>query len=162
MYRFLQTQISNMKKKDWISQVLTDIKELGLDLNLEDIKTMKKSKLKNKLNNAVKEKTFKDLQDKKISHSKVMDIKHTKLEMQRYLKANKSKISQEEAQTIFRMRSRTTEVNLNFRGQHETFECDVCHAEDDNQEHLIKCTQINKHKNNEGNIPDYKNCSEII
>ena len=43
MYRFLQTQISNMKKKDWIYQVLTDIKELGLDLNLEDIKTMKKS-----------------------------------------------------------------------------------------------------------------------
>jgi hypothetical protein len=156
MFRFLQTQISNMKKKDWIFQVLTDIKELGLDLNLEDIKTMKKSKLKNKLNNAVKEKTFKDLQDKKNSHSKVMDIKHTKLEMQRYLKANKSKISQEEAQTIFRMRSRTTEVKLNFRGKHETFECDVCHEEDENQEHLLKCRQINKHKKNERNLPDYE------
>ena len=45
-------------KLDWISQVLTDIKELGLDLNLEDIKTTKKSNLKIKLNNAVKEKTF--------------------------------------------------------------------------------------------------------
>ena len=50
MYRFVQTQISNIMKKDLISQVLTDIMELGLDLNLEDIKTMKKSKMKNKLN----------------------------------------------------------------------------------------------------------------
>ena len=49
--------------------------------------------MKNKLNVAVKEKTVKDLQDKKNSHLKVMHVKHAKLEMQRYLKANKSKNS---------------------------------------------------------------------
>ena len=58
------------------------------------------------------------------------------------------------------MRSRTTEVKFNFRGQHETFECDVCHEEDENQEHLIKCTQINKHKKNEENLPDYEKLFE--
>ena len=76
--------------------------------------------MKNKLNVAVKEKTVKDLQDKKNSHLKVMHVKHAKLEMQRYLKSNKSIISHEEAQTIFRMRSRTTQVKLNFIGQYET------------------------------------------
>ena len=40
----------NALSKDWITQVLTDIQDLKLDLNLEDLKTMKKSKLKNMLN----------------------------------------------------------------------------------------------------------------
>ena len=50
IYRFLQCQLLNRKENDWITQVLTDIQDLKLDLNLEDLKTMKKSKLKNMLN----------------------------------------------------------------------------------------------------------------
>ena len=35
-------------------------------------------------------------------------------------------------------------------------ECDVCHEEDEKQEDLIKCIQINKHKKNEGSLPKFE------
>ena len=142
IYRFLQCQLLNRKKKEWITQVLTDIQDLKLDLNLEDLKTLKKSKLKTMLNCAVKGKAFLDLEDKKKSHSKV--VKHAKLEIKRYLKANKMKINQDEAITIFKMRSRISNVKVNFRGKYESFQCDVCEEEDENQEHLMKCKEIKK------------------
>ena len=83
---------------------------------------MKKFKLKIMLNLAFKEKAFLDLKEKKKSHSKVMYIKHSKLEIQRYLRADKSKIvSQEKAITIFKLRSRMSDVKTNFRGKYETF-----------------------------------------
>ena len=42
--------------------------------------------------------------------------------MQRYLKSSKEKIKQEEAQTIFKLRSRVTDVKINLRGKYETLE----------------------------------------
>ena len=95
MYTFLEAQLKNRKDKDWISLVLRDIQELKLNLELEDLKKMKNSKLKLILNKAVKENAFKELEIKKESHSKVKHLKHFKLEMQNYLKPNKLKINQE-------------------------------------------------------------------
>ena len=57
--------------------------------------------------------------------------------MQRYLKPNKLKISQEDAQTIFKLKSRVTDVKTNFRGRYDSFECDVCKKEEETQEHII-------------------------
>ena len=55
-----------------------------------------------------------------------MDLKHDKLKMQNYLKADNFRISRKEAQEIFKLRSRMTDVKLNFRGMRETLECDIC------------------------------------
>ena len=77
-----------------------------------------------------------------------MNVKHAKLEIQRYLKANKMKINQDEAITIFKMRSRISNVKVNFRGKYESYQCDVCEEEDENQEHLMKYKEITKNKNN--------------
>ena len=43
-----------------------------------------------------------------------MNIKHERLEMQNYLKSNEIRIKIEEAQEIFKMRSRMSEVKNNF------------------------------------------------
>ena len=123
VYRFLESQLKGRKPKDCISQVLVDIQELKLNLNLEEIKLMKKAKLKSILNNAVKVKALEDLNKIKASHSKVEKIKHTNLEMQKYLKPNDLKITKENAVTIFKLRSRVTDVKINYRGKYETLEC---------------------------------------
>ena len=52
------------------------MKELRLDADIESIKNIKKSNLKMMLNTAIKEKSFQDLEKKKESHSKVMNVKH--------------------------------------------------------------------------------------
>ena len=117
---------------------------------------MKKSGLKRLLKKVVADKVFRKLTDKKESHSKVMDLKHDKFKMQNYLKANKFKISQSEAEEIFRLRSRMTDVKLNFRGMHETLECDICNEEDESQKHLIECSEILKKKENNVKPPEYE------
>ena len=56
------------------------------------------------LDKLIKESTFKVLNMKKTNHSKVINVTHIKYEMQNYQKANQFKITQEEAQEIFKLR----------------------------------------------------------
>ena len=86
-----------------------------------------------------------------------MGLNHTKLKMQNYLKANKLKISQELAQTVFKMRSRMEEVKIDFRGKYENLECGVCKEVEESQKHIIECREILKMKENDGKTPDYEN-----
>ena len=148
------TQMRNRKPKDWISMFLEDLNDLNMSVNLEDIKQMKKSKLKETLNKVIKENALRELTKKKESHSKVKDVKHTTLEMQRYLKASDVKINQEEVQTIFKLRSRMTDVKINFRGKYDSFECEACNEEDEDQKHIIECREILKCKKNNMKPPD--------
>ena len=69
---------------------------MKLDINLEYIQTIKRSKLKQILNSAVKNKAFEEFEKFKSSHSKVQKLKYHKLEMQRYLKPNQLKISKDD------------------------------------------------------------------
>jgi hypothetical protein len=87
----------------------------------------------------------------------VNKIQHNKLEMQRYLKPNNLKIKKEEAQTIFKMRSRVTEVKTNYKGKYDTFECDLCNVEEESQEHILNCKEILKTRKDDEKPPDYKN-----
>ena len=103
--KFLMKQIQTRRLKDWISQVLKDIKELDLEITIETLTKIKKSQLKTILNQRIEEKSFRDLIKKKESHSKVNRIKHIRLKMQNYLKPNGFKVRIEEAQEIFKMRS---------------------------------------------------------
>ena len=75
--------------------------------------------------------------------------------MQRYLKASDVTINQEEVQTIFKMRSRMTDVKTNFRGKYDSFECELCNEEDENQKHMIECREILKHKKTNIKPPDF-------
>ena len=155
IFKFLETQLNSRRAKDWITQVLKDIDNLELNLNLDDVKEMKKSKLKTILNKAVKEKTFERLNKLKENHSKVSHLKHYKLEMQRYLKSSKEKMKQEEAQTIFKLRSRVTDVKINSRGKYETLECEVCKEEEESQNHIMECKEIVKFRKNYKKPPNY-------
>ena len=111
--KFIKKQIETKKKKDWINQVFIDLKELNLDITIESISKIPKSKLKIIVNEAIEQKTFRDLEKRK-----VRTIKHVRLEMQKYLKPNESKIKLEEAQEIFKMRSRVSNAKTNFRGKY--------------------------------------------
>ena len=74
--------------------------------------------------------------------------------MQKYLKPNGEKITQEEAKLIFKLRSKVTEVKQNFRGKYENVECELCH-EEETQAHIMTCVELNKHENKEA-IPEFE------
>ena len=152
MYKFLETQLKNRKPKDWVSQVLDDIKELDLNISLEDIKTMKKGKFKGILNRATQYKSLQELNKRKINHSKGKELNYGYLEMQKYLKPSHIKIQKEDAITIFKLRTRMTNVKANFRGNYENLECKLCDDhEDETQQHILKCK-----KNWSENAPEYE------
>ena len=92
--RFFQTQLKNPTKKDWVKTVEEDLKNLKIELNFDEIKKMSKASMKRLLNEAIVRKALQRLNIMKGNHSKVMNINHTNLKMQNYLKANNSKISQ--------------------------------------------------------------------
>ena len=84
--------------------------------------------------------------------------------MQKYLKPNESKIKLEEAQEIFKMRSRVSNVKTNFKGKYQSFECMVCkiedETEDETQQHIIQCKEINKIRKDRIKPPEYEGLYE--
>ena len=152
--KFLMTQIKYKKKKDWCVQVFTDLKELEMDGDIKQIKSMKKLELKSILDKKIKEKVFEDLNKQKENHSKVCHIKHTVFEMQKYLKPCNIKITKEEAQEIFKLRSRMSDVKSNYKGKYESLKCEMCDEnEDETQKHILICKRLNI-SNEE--IPNYE------
>ena len=132
---------------------MSELKELNLGEDLENIKTIKKAKFKNILDQRIKEQAFYDLKALKETHSKVKNVKHNTFEMQKYLKACNIKIKQEEAQEIFRLRSRVSNVKTNFKTNYETLECEACFTEEESQKHIVNCKILNEEVKK---VPDYE------
>ena len=91
-------------------------------------------------------------------HSKVKDLKHTRLKMQEYFLPNGvENITKQETQLIFKMRSKVTNVKNNIKGQYETLECGACLTENETQKHVYECQQIWSKQNNINlEKPDYE------
>ena len=54
------------------------------------------------------------------------------------------KITKEEAQEIFKLRSRMSDVKLNYKGKYESLKCEICDEnEDESQKHIINCKSLN-------------------
>ena len=88
-----------------------------------------------------------------------MNLKHTKLQMQSYLKSSKLKIKTEEARTIFKLRSRMADVKTNYKGKYKSF--DLCQEGEENQEHLMKCKEILRNKKNDETKLEYEKIFEF-
>ena len=110
IFKVFEKQCENRNKKDWVSAVITDLEEIGLHVNFEDIQKMKNERWKSTVKQYIKEKTFSKLKQIKETHSKVKDIKYSKFEMQDYLLPNDQKMTKEEAQNILKMRSKMTNL----------------------------------------------------
>ena len=156
--RFFESQRKNKTPKDWVTTISNDIKELNLNLKIEDIKEMKRKHVfMNTVKRKIRHKTLKYLETMKEKHSKTKKLKHPVLKMQKYLMPSEEKITQEDSIQIFKKRSRMTAIKLNHKNKYETYECDACKIEDESQEHVMKCEEIKKiQKYDENEVPEYE------
>ena len=154
IYRVFQSQMKNKTSKDWVSTVQTDISEIGMDVKIADIRDMKKTAYMRMLKQHIKKKAFIELEKIKANHSKVKNVKHYGLKMQKYLTPNEIKITQNECQLIFKLKCNVTEAKVNFRGMYENSKCG---NEAETQEHILNCSDlINRNKNIQNKeIPEY-------
>ena len=116
---------------------------------------MKKSAFINILKKRIEQNSLKKLNKLKAKHSKVLHLKHNFIMMKKYLTGNKNKMSVEEAQLIFKLRSRVTETKRNFQGMYDTHECIACGQNEETQEHVIECKNLLKLNMEVTNIPKY-------
>ena len=154
---FFETQRKNSTSKDWVTTVLSDIRELDLKLTFEDIEKMKKGEFLNEVKRKIECKTLKDLEQMKEKHSKVKENKHPVLKLQKYLMPNETKMNKEDCQLIFKLRSKVTAVKVNLKNSYLSYECEACKNEEETQEHVLKCKVIlQMQEEDERNIPPYE------
>ena len=145
VHKFFQAQLKNMNKKDWVATVLEDLKELDLEnLSMVDISNMKKGSFRNLINEKIKIKAFERLQKIKLSHSKVENVEHSGIIMQKYLQPSSEKMTREESQIIFKLRCRATNIKVNMKGKYDNFECGACGQDEESQQHILDCPELNK------------------
>ena len=75
-------------------------------------------------------------------HCKVKNIEYETLEISDYLKPSIYQVCKEEAQLIFKIRCRVTNVKTNQRGKYDDLKCRICKEEEESQEHLIICKDL--------------------
>ena len=144
VHRVFKSQMENRTKKDWVTTVLLDLQLLGMsNISMEEIKNMKKSVWINMIKKRISMKTFEFLENLKKSHSKVVHIEHTEINIRKYLQPNKLKMKKEDAQLIFKLRCRVTQVKVNLKGKYDTLECEACGNEDETQQHILVCEELN-------------------
>ena len=126
-------------RNEWTEQVKMDLREFGLEEDLEWIKAKSKLSFKNMMKNVTREVAFETLIKKKEKHSKMDNLTYADLEMQSYLKDEKIRVDQ--ARTIFRLRTRMARYWENFKGGRPPDPCPVCKEAQsvDTQPHSFLC-----------------------
>ena len=71
-------------------------------------------------------------------------VEHNTHKIQKYLQPNKTKITKEEAQLIFGLRCRVTKVKINVRGKYDNLDCRACDMEEETQQHILVCEELNR------------------
>ena len=140
IYCFLKAQLRNPSKNDWIQTVLEDMKDLKIDLEIEEIENIPVETYKDLIRSKIQEGALEYLNNQKSKHSKVLHMKHDKMTMQDYLCPNE--INQEEAKFIFQLRTRMVDVKTNYGGRHTDDLCPLCRDEVDTQQHLLVCPHL--------------------
>ena len=137
MFQVFRTQNRFRNKTDWVTAVEEDLKYLELNVTFESIPKFSKTQWKNMVRNTVLLKTFTKLENLKKTHSKVRNLKHIRLEMQDYLMPNDtSNMKKEDAQVIFKIRSKAMDLKMNMKNGFYEFQCSVCFLEEETQEHI--------------------------
>ena len=89
------------------------MEELSLNLTFTHIKQMSKEDWKNMIKESIVDKAFRNLNEAKQKHSKVMKLEYKNLEMHSYFSPNKLECSQEDTLFIFKVRTNMTNVKMN-------------------------------------------------
>jgi hypothetical protein len=134
----------NPLKEDWINLVSEDLQTIQMTLeNEEEIRNLTKTQFKAMVKRKVRQAAFIELQEAKRNHSKVRDIKFQSLGMQEYIAS--SKFSNNQCKLLFNLRSKcVNEFKSNFQYGGQNIRCQICSAEDDTQEHALKCEALKR------------------
>ena len=139
--KFYRAQNINRSKDDWVYQIDKDKKELNLELTDEEIKTFKKEQFRKMIKLKIERNAAKYLEERRRAHSKSKNIKFRGFSPAKYLLSKK--LSTEEVQTLFKLRTRMIDVKENFKSANRNnMWCKTSHLFTETQQHLIDCPEL--------------------
>ena len=154
LYKVFKTQWDYPVKGDWVLEVRENMLEFGIAMSLEEIQKTSKSKFKQLVKIKATEFALENLLDKKEKHSKMKDLFYSELKMQSYL--HDSSLTVEEAQNLFRFRTRTAKFKENMKNKYEggSLACPACGLQPDSQSHSFQCEVMKQHLKVKGQYSD--------
>ena len=137
--RFVRLQFEKPKKGEWGAMCIENMKYLGIELTMEEIRALSKNRFMEILRKSIKEKALQYLLIKRGSKGK--EIVYQNLKMAEYLLPNNESLSISEKRYIFAIRNRMVEIEVNFPQNKTETKC-FC-GETMNMNHIYSCKQLN-------------------
>ena len=122
------------------SCLLKDMNELGLEVEEREIIEMSKNKFKNIVKGKIETLALLKLNELKMKHSKSENIESTKLRTASYLVYQR--LTKYEQQLLFRLRTKTLDVKMNFDRLHADIYCSLCKLFPETQSHILQCPDV--------------------
>ena len=105
----------------WLT-VKENLKEMEIEISINEILTLKKESFSKIVKQKVREKALETLNSSKEKHSKMKHLEYEELKIKKYLKENVNK-----ADELFRFRTRMVELRGNFKSKYnENILCELC------------------------------------
>ena len=145
--QFFIAQMKNPRHGDWASQVLSDLDQLEIHNELEEIQCMSQDKYNKMVTENICQAAFKWLQNRQQSrtsnHARGKELKYSELKMANYLCPSDVNISIDEKKWLFKCRVEDIEVKANRRWQNDNISCLSCNFNvDETQSHILTCTYL--------------------
>ena len=139
---FFTAQRESPVRGDWVMTVTNDMRELEINMTIEEIAETSKLRFKEIVKNRVELKAFEYLSELKDSHSKSRNIKHEKIHLQPYLQSQTKKLSINDKKFIFAARTRMLDMKGNFKTGQLDKKCRKCETTEETQQHLLDCPAL--------------------
>ena len=154
-------QLTDPSHNDWVSQVLKDLEDLSIELEVEEIKSMKKHFYKKIVKEAVQKEAFLYLQKGKegrnSENAKGKKITYDEFVMAEYLYPNEEGMSIDDKKWLFKCRVEDVNVKANHRWKHDNIMCSSCMKNEiETQKQILFCDSLLGKNKNISYLPDYE------
>ena len=128
-------------KDDFVNQVKEDMEDIGLDLEENTIKNMKKAKFKSLVKGKIREASHSYLVQKQEGCSKLMNLPLS-YNIKEYLTTNR--LSTSEKQLLFKLRTHMIQVKGNYSSMFkDDMSCRLCDTNsEESQEYILSCPSL--------------------
>jgi hypothetical protein len=128
-------------KDDWINQIESDLEDLGIEFDENQIKNTKKAKFKQIVQEKMREASHSHLLQEKDHKLSKLDDLSSEYQMKDYIKTNRLTLL--EKQLLFNLRTRMAPVKTNFKNKYgDNLSCLLCEKSEESQQHLLVCPEL--------------------
>ena len=138
--KFYELQVKKPTKGDWASTCAKDFNQLGMNLAIEEIRSMSRKQFKNILKEKINELAFKYLIERR--GKKGSEMEYSSLRMSDYLLPSTKGLTISDKQELFAIKNRMVEISFNFPKNKNIDTCQC--GEEETIEHIYSCKLLSK------------------